>query len=157
MRTIVDQIGKHKSFHDILQNLDRKSHKMHEPNPAVSYARIVVLPGAINTTYIDQAPYWLTYFPYVELVGLFTIVPLSTVNQASRLLNLLRPSASHQSGVHLLQETVSSLPGRPETSQQLVEPASSVGLLAKSANGHSRLISSMRFISEYLLCHHVDM
>lgn len=26
------------------------------------------LPETVNRTYIDQAPYWLTYFPYVVVL-----------------------------------------------------------------------------------------
>ncbi|KAI0343669.1 DUF221-domain-containing protein [Trametopsis cervina] len=44
VKEIVQQIGQHQSFRDILNNLHR-------------------LPDTINRTYIDQSSYWLTYFP----------------------------------------------------------------------------------------------
>jgi hypothetical protein len=50
-------IEHHKSFMEIIKNIQ-------------------VLPGAILRSYISQAPYWLTFFPYVyysDLVGLYSM------------------------------------------------------------------------------------
>lgn len=64
VKEIVVQIGKHTSFRDILDNLDK-------------------LPGTINRTYIDQASYWLTFFPLrgfliiFDLAQIFNLIWLS--------------------------------------------------------------------------------
>ncbi|EMD32930.1 hypothetical protein CERSUDRAFT_118360 [Gelatoporia subvermispora B] len=57
VREIVEQIGEHKSFHTILQNID-------------------TLPGEINSTYIDQSSYWLTYFPLRGFLVLFDLAQI---------------------------------------------------------------------------------
>lgn len=57
VKEIVIQIGKHKNIHEILQNLDK-------------------LPGNIHKTYIDQASYWLTYFPLRGFLVLFDLAQI---------------------------------------------------------------------------------
>ncbi|EJD08059.1 DUF221-domain-containing protein [Fomitiporia mediterranea MF3/22] len=52
---IVAQIGKHKSFKEIVENLDK-------------------LPGAISRTYIDQANYWITYFLLRGFIAVFDLI-----------------------------------------------------------------------------------
>ncbi|THH04318.1 hypothetical protein EW145_g5613 [Phellinidium pouzarii] len=54
VKEIVQQIGKHTSFKDIVNNLDK-------------------LPDTINTTYIDQANYWLTFFPLRGFLAVFDL------------------------------------------------------------------------------------
>ncbi|KIP11341.1 hypothetical protein PHLGIDRAFT_99971 [Phlebiopsis gigantea 11061_1 CR5-6] len=57
VKEIVSQIGQHQSIHDILENLDK-------------------LPGTIHRTYIDQASYWLTYFPLRGFLVLFDLAQI---------------------------------------------------------------------------------
>ncbi|KAI0090701.1 DUF221-domain-containing protein [Irpex rosettiformis] len=57
VREIVDQIGQHKSFQDIVDNLHR-------------------LPDTINRTYIDQSSYWLTYFPLRGFLVFFDLAQI---------------------------------------------------------------------------------
>ncbi|KAI0685812.1 hypothetical protein C8T65DRAFT_747723 [Cerioporus squamosus] len=57
VKQIVILIGKHKSFQDIIDNLHQ-------------------LPQTINETYIDQASYWLTYFPLRGFLVLFDLAQL---------------------------------------------------------------------------------
>ncbi|TFY53935.1 hypothetical protein EVG20_g9911, partial [Dentipellis fragilis] len=54
---IVKQIGQHKSFQEIVDNLDK-------------------LPGQIHTTYIDQASYWLTFFPLRGFLVIFDLAQI---------------------------------------------------------------------------------
>jgi hypothetical protein len=54
---IVKQIGQHKSFHDILNNIDK-------------------LPATINQTYINQASYWLTFFPLRGFLVIFDLAQI---------------------------------------------------------------------------------
>ncbi|KAI5117067.1 hypothetical protein M0805_008813 [Coniferiporia weirii] len=54
VKEIVSQIGKGSSFKDIVENLDK-------------------LPDTINTTYIDQANYWLTFFPLRGFLAIFDL------------------------------------------------------------------------------------
>ncbi|KAI0258847.1 hypothetical protein BC834DRAFT_834501 [Gloeopeniophorella convolvens] len=54
---IVKQIGQHKSFHEILDNLDK-------------------LPAKINQTYINQASYWLTFFPLRGFLVIFDLAQI---------------------------------------------------------------------------------
>ncbi|CCM03927.1 uncharacterized protein FIBRA_06079 [Fibroporia radiculosa] len=54
---IVQQVGKHESFKEIIQDLH-------------------TLPSTINQTYIDQSSYWLTYFP---LRGFLVVFDLAQV------------------------------------------------------------------------------
>ncbi|KAI6046451.1 hypothetical protein EDC04DRAFT_2888120 [Pisolithus marmoratus] len=54
---VVNEIGEHVSFKDIIQNLH-------------------TLPATINSTYINQSSYWLTYFP---LRGFLTVFDLAQV------------------------------------------------------------------------------
>ncbi|TFY61331.1 hypothetical protein EVJ58_g4587 [Rhodofomes roseus] len=54
---IVNQIGHHKSFKEIIENLDD-------------------LPGLITNTYIDQASYWLTYFPLRGFLCVFDLAQI---------------------------------------------------------------------------------
>lgn len=56
VKNIVDQIGK-KSAKDIFNSF--KS-----------------LPDVINTTYIDQSPYWLTYFPFRGFLAIFDLAQI---------------------------------------------------------------------------------
>ncbi|KAF8270502.1 DUF221-domain-containing protein [Lactarius quietus] len=55
---IIKAIGQHKGFHDILNNIDK-------------------LPATINQTYINQASYWLTFFPYSR--GFLVIFDLAQI------------------------------------------------------------------------------
>ncbi|TFY80097.1 hypothetical protein EWM64_g3912 [Hericium alpestre] len=55
--SIIKQIGQHKSFDEIMNNLDK-------------------LPGQINTTYINQASYWLTFFPLRGFLVLFDLAQI---------------------------------------------------------------------------------
>ncbi|CAL1711427.1 unnamed protein product [Somion occarium] len=57
VKEIVSEIGKHKNIHEILDNIDK-------------------LPGIINRTYIDQASYWLTYFPLRGFLVLFDLAQI---------------------------------------------------------------------------------
>ncbi|PSR72720.1 hypothetical protein PHLCEN_2v11415 [Hermanssonia centrifuga] len=57
VKEIVAQIGQHSNIHKILDNLD-------------------TLPGTINRTYIDQASYWLTYFPLRGFLVLFDLAQI---------------------------------------------------------------------------------
>ncbi|EIM85025.1 DUF221-domain-containing protein [Stereum hirsutum FP-91666 SS1] len=57
VKQIVVQIGKHKSFQDIINNLD-------------------TLPATINSTYIDQSSYWLTFFPLRGLLAVFDLAQI---------------------------------------------------------------------------------
>ena len=64
VKEIVTQIGQHQSIHDILANLD--SGYLLPIHFSISYVYnlfLLELPGTIHRTYIDQASYWLTYFP----------------------------------------------------------------------------------------------
>ncbi|KAI0724155.1 DUF221-domain-containing protein [Fomitopsis betulina] len=54
---IVQQIGKHESFQDIVDDLHS-------------------LPGLITRTYIDQASYWLTYFPLRGFLCVFDLAQI---------------------------------------------------------------------------------
>ncbi|KAL5504690.1 hypothetical protein ACEPAH_7353 [Sanghuangporus vaninii] len=54
VREIVSQIGKGSSFKEIMDNLDK-------------------LPDTINRTYIDQANYWLTFFPLRGFLAIFDL------------------------------------------------------------------------------------
>ncbi|KAH9920930.1 uncharacterized protein B0H18DRAFT_880648 [Fomitopsis serialis] len=54
---IVDEIGRHKSFKEIIENLNS-------------------LPGLITNTYIDQASYWLTYFPLRGFLCVFDLAQI---------------------------------------------------------------------------------
>ncbi|KAI0313029.1 hypothetical protein OF83DRAFT_1176076, partial [Amylostereum chailletii] len=54
---IIAEIGEHKSFDEILQNL----HK---------------LPDTINRTYIDQSSYWLTFFPLRGFLVIFDLAQI---------------------------------------------------------------------------------
>lgn len=54
---IIKQIGQHKSFHDILNNIDK-------------------LPATINQTYINQASYWLTFFPLRGFLVIFDLAQI---------------------------------------------------------------------------------
>lgn len=56
VKNIVDQIGK-KSAKDIFDSFK-------------------TLPDAINTTYIDQSPYWLTYFPFRGFLAIFDLAQI---------------------------------------------------------------------------------
>ncbi|KAI0251134.1 DUF221-domain-containing protein [Lactifluus subvellereus] len=51
---IIKQIGQHKSFQEILKNIDK-------------------LPATINQTYINQASYWLTFFPLRAFLAIFDL------------------------------------------------------------------------------------
>ncbi|KAH9944775.1 DUF221-domain-containing protein [Amylocystis lapponica] len=57
VQQIVHQIGDHDSFKTIIQNLDK-------------------LPRTINETYIDQASYWLTYFPLRGFLVVFDLAQI---------------------------------------------------------------------------------
>jgi hypothetical protein len=57
VKEIVLQIGSHKSFNEIIHNLDK-------------------LPGTINRTYIDQASYWLTFFPLRGFLVIFDLAQI---------------------------------------------------------------------------------
>ncbi|KAH8087807.1 DUF221-domain-containing protein [Cristinia sonorae] len=57
IKEIIGEIGKHKSAKEILDNINK-------------------LPGTINRTYIDQAPYWLTYFPLRGFLALFDLAQI---------------------------------------------------------------------------------
>ncbi|KAI0037827.1 DUF221-domain-containing protein, partial [Auriscalpium vulgare] len=54
---IIKQIGQHQSFHDIMNNLDK-------------------LPAKINQTYINQASYWLTFFPLRGFLVIFDLAQI---------------------------------------------------------------------------------
>ncbi|VDC00357.1 unnamed protein product, partial [Peniophora sp. CBMAI 1063] len=54
---IVSEIGKHKSFQDIINSLD-------------------TLPATINATYIDQSSYWLTFFPLRGFLVIFDLAQI---------------------------------------------------------------------------------
>ncbi|KZT69635.1 DUF221-domain-containing protein [Daedalea quercina L-15889] len=54
---IVEQIGEHKSFKEIIEDLHN-------------------LPGLITRTYIDQASYWLTYFPLRGFLCIFDLAQI---------------------------------------------------------------------------------
>lgn len=54
VQQIVSQIGKHSSFSEIINNLNK-------------------LPDTINRTYIDQANYWLTFFPLRGFLAIFDL------------------------------------------------------------------------------------
>jgi len=54
---IIKQIGQHKSFNDILNNIDK-------------------LPAKINQTYINQASYWLTFFPLRGFLAIFDLAQI---------------------------------------------------------------------------------
>ncbi|KZT05389.1 DUF221-domain-containing protein [Laetiporus sulphureus 93-53] len=54
---IVEQVGKHESIGEIVENLH-------------------TLPSTINRTYIDQASYWLTYFPLRGFLVLFDLAQI---------------------------------------------------------------------------------
>ena len=56
VKDIVDQIGK-KSAKDIFDSFRS-------------------LPGTINTAYIDQSPYWLTYFPFRGFLAVFDLAQI---------------------------------------------------------------------------------
>ena len=56
VKNIVDQIGK-KSAKDIIDSLH-------------------TLPDTINTAYIDQSPYWLTYFPFRGFLAIFDLAQI---------------------------------------------------------------------------------
>ncbi|KZT39324.1 DUF221-domain-containing protein [Sistotremastrum suecicum HHB10207 ss-3] len=57
VKQIISQIGKHKSFQEILDNLH-------------------TLPATINSTYIEQSSYWLTFFPLRGFLVLFDLAQL---------------------------------------------------------------------------------
>ncbi|XP_006461255.1 hypothetical protein AGABI2DRAFT_48387, partial [Agaricus bisporus var. bisporus H97] len=57
VRVVIDAIGRHASFSDIVDNL----HK---------------LPDRINTTYINQASYWLTFFPLRGFLAVFDLAQI---------------------------------------------------------------------------------
>ncbi|KAI9465279.1 hypothetical protein BJY52DRAFT_1388541 [Lactarius psammicola] len=54
---IIKQIGQHKSFHEILKNIDK-------------------LPATINQTYINQASFWLTFFPLRGFLVIFDLAQI---------------------------------------------------------------------------------
>ncbi|KAI9441650.1 DUF221-domain-containing protein [Lactarius indigo] len=54
---IIKQIGQHKSFHEILNNIDK-------------------LPATINQTYINQASFWLTFFPLRGFLVIFDLAQI---------------------------------------------------------------------------------
>ena len=56
VKNIVDQVGK-KSAKDIIDSLH-------------------TLPDTINTAYIDQSPYWLTYFPFRGFLAIFDLAQI---------------------------------------------------------------------------------
>ncbi|KAH9952686.1 DUF221-domain-containing protein [Russula dissimulans] len=55
--SIIKQIGQHKSFNEILNNIDK-------------------LPAVINQTYINQASYWLTFFPLRGFLAIFDLAQI---------------------------------------------------------------------------------
>ncbi|OBZ69734.1 hypothetical protein A0H81_10261 [Grifola frondosa] len=57
VKEIITQVGEHQSFQTILNNLDR-------------------LPATVARTYIDQASYWLTYFPLRGFLVLFDLAQI---------------------------------------------------------------------------------
>ncbi|OCH90575.1 DUF221-domain-containing protein [Obba rivulosa] len=57
VKEIVQQIGQHQNIHTILSNID-------------------TLPNEINSTYIDQSSYWLTYFPLRGFLVLFDLAQI---------------------------------------------------------------------------------
>ncbi|THH05494.1 hypothetical protein EW146_g9887, partial [Bondarzewia mesenterica] len=57
VKEIIDQIGQHNSFQEIVNNLDK-------------------LPATINRTYIDQASYWLTFFPLRGFLAIFDLAQI---------------------------------------------------------------------------------
>ncbi|KAI0079228.1 DUF221-domain-containing protein [Panus rudis PR-1116 ss-1] len=57
VKEIVTEIGKHKNIHEILDNIH-------------------TLPDTINRTYIDQASYWLTYFPLRGFLAVFDLAQI---------------------------------------------------------------------------------
>ncbi|KAI9455648.1 hypothetical protein F5148DRAFT_984707 [Russula earlei] len=54
---IIKQIGQHKSFQEILNNIDK-------------------LPAKINQTYINQASFWLTFFPLRGFLAIFDLAQI---------------------------------------------------------------------------------
>ncbi|KAJ3557457.1 hypothetical protein NM688_g1463 [Phlebia brevispora] len=60
VKEIVTQIGEHKSIQEILQNIDK-------------------LTGTIPRTYVDQASYWLTYYPLRGFLVLFDLAQVINV------------------------------------------------------------------------------
>ena len=61
VQEIVSQIGK-KSFQDIVSNFDRELLNL-SSHVTLLMPKHTGLPDVINRTYIDQANYWLTFFP----------------------------------------------------------------------------------------------
>lgn len=91
---IVLSIGK-SSFKEIVNNLD--SVFIHSPHLISSLcwqSTIVALPSRINSTYINQSSYWLTYFPYITSfdVHCFNVINICrfTACVASSLCSILR-------------------------------------------------------------------
>jgi hypothetical protein len=85
-------VQQHVSFLDIIKN-------------------IKVLPGAIQGSYISQAPYWLTFFPYV--IKPYLIHPYSLSGQAPGILGNLRSCSVDQPRRYLGQDSII----RPYTSR----------------------------------------
>ncbi len=112
------------------------------------YCILPALPGTINRTYIDQASYWLTYFPCVEsqlfhrhkahpphrLRGFLVLFDLAQI------INL--------AWISFKKQYVKQLSVLPFSNK------SSLAYLAvhrvKSVNGHSHQISSMQSTSEFV-------
>ncbi|ETW74884.1 hypothetical protein HETIRDRAFT_482685 [Heterobasidion irregulare TC 32-1] len=57
VKEVIDQIGQHKSFQEIVDNLNK-------------------LPATINRTYIDQSSYWLTFFPLRGFLAVFDLAQI---------------------------------------------------------------------------------
>ena len=76
-----------------------------------SLRRISEIPGAVNRTYIDQAPYWLTYFPCVH--SFFSLPVNDSPNiyhcfdiQFERVPRSVRLGSNHQPCFDLDQDSV---------------------------------------------------
>ena len=119
---IAKEIGKD-SFKDIISNLHCES--LNECTWAVSHI-LTALPDKINSTYIDQSSYWLTFFPLRGFLAVFDL---------AQIINLVWLSFKTQ--------YVSALP-----SGSIIDllQACSVARLEISANGPSLRTLSMQSI-----------
>ena len=71
IQQIALQIGKNFTFRQIIKNLGGKNTHLKRRSYCLFTQICIGLPAVINRTYIDQASYWLTYFPYVHDLHLY--------------------------------------------------------------------------------------
>lgn len=76
MKEIVAQIGKGKSFDEIINNLDSACPLCCLSNASALIRLSSELPAIINRTYVDQANFWLTFFPLRGFLAVFDLAQI---------------------------------------------------------------------------------